>query len=49
VNPRATLRALLEQRLPVYEKLAWLTVSTDDRAPEQIVAEIAAHLPGPSR
>ena len=49
VNPRATLRALLEQRLPVYEKLAWITVSTDDRAPEQIVAEIAAHLPGPSR
>ena len=49
VNPRATLRALLEQRLPVYEKLAWLTVSTDDRAPEQIAAEIVAHLPGPSR
>ena len=35
--------------LPVYEKLAWLTVGTDDRAPEEIVAEIAAHLPGPSR
>jgi shikimate kinase len=49
VNPRATLRALLEQRLPVYEKLAWLTVGTDDRAPEEIVAEIAAHLPRPSR
>jgi len=49
VNPRATLRALLEQRLPVYEKLAWFTVSTDDRAPEEIAAEIAAHLPGPSR
>ena len=49
VNPRATLRALLEQRLPVYEKLAWLTVSTDDRTPDEIVAEIVAHLPGPSR
>jgi shikimate kinase len=49
VNPRATLRALLEQRLPVYEKLAWLTVGTDDRAPAEIVAEIAAHLRGPSR
>ena len=49
VNPRATLRALLEQRLPVSEKLAWLTVSTDDRTPAEIVAEIVAHLPGPSR
>ena len=48
-NPRAMLRSLLEQRLPVYEKLAWITVSTDDRAPEQIAAEIAARLPGPSR
>ena len=25
-NPRAQLKALLEQRLPVYEGLAWLTV-----------------------
>jgi len=48
-NPRAMLRALLEQRLPVYEKLAWITVSTDDRAPEQVAAEIAAHLAGPAR
>jgi shikimate kinase len=48
-NPRAMLRALLEQRLPVYEKLAWITVSTDDRAPEQIAAEIAAQLAGPAR
>jgi shikimate kinase len=48
-NPRAMLRALLEQRLPVYEKLAWITVSTDDRAPEQVAAEIAAQLAGPAR
>jgi len=40
-NPRATLKALLDQRLPVYERLASLTVSTDDRKPEQIAAEIA--------
>ena len=48
-NPRAMLRALLEQRLPVYEKLAWITVSTDGRAPDEITADIAAQLPGPSR
>jgi shikimate kinase len=48
-NPRAMLRALLERRLPVYEKLAWITVSTDDRAPEEIAAEIADHLPGSAR
>ena len=48
-NPRAMLRALLERRLPVYEKLASITVSTDDRAPEEIAAEIADHLPGSSR
>ena len=45
-NPRAMLRALLEQRLPVYEKLAWITVSTDDRAPDEIAADIAAQIPG---
>ncbi len=48
-NPRAMLRALLEQRLPVYEKLAWITVSTDGRTPDEITADIAAQLPGLSR
>jgi shikimate kinase len=41
-NPRARMKELLEQRLPVYEKLAWLTVSTDDRAADEIAAQIAA-------
>jgi len=41
-SPRAQLRALLEQRLPVYDRLAWLTVSTDGRDPAEIAAEIAA-------
>ena len=41
-NPRAQLKALLEQRLPVYDRLAWLTVSTDGREPDEIAAEIAA-------
>ena len=48
-NPRALLKSLLEQRLPVYEKLAWITVSTDERAPEEIAAEIAAQLTGSPR
>jgi shikimate kinase len=40
-NPRAQLKSLLDQRLPVYDKLAWLTVSTDGRDPGEIAAEIA--------
>lgn len=40
-NPRARMKELLEQRLPVYEQLAWVTVSTDDRPPAEIAAEIA--------
>jgi shikimate kinase len=46
-NPRAQLKALLEQRLPVYDSLAWLTVGTDGRDPEDIAAEIAAVVTGP--
>ncbi len=41
-NPRAQLKALLEQRLPVYGKLAWVTVGTDGREPEEIAEEIEA-------
>jgi len=41
-NPRARMRELLEERLPVYEALAWVRVSTDDRAPQEIADEIAA-------
>ncbi len=43
-NPRATLKILLEQRLPIYARLAAITVNTDDREPEEIVAEIASRL-----
>jgi shikimate kinase len=41
-NPRAQLKALLDQRLPIYEGLAWLTVQTDGREPADVAAEIAA-------
>ena len=43
-NPRATLKALLDQRLPIYQKLAWMTVATDDLVAEQVTAEIATRL-----
>jgi shikimate kinase len=43
-NPRATLKVLLDQRLPVYQRLAWLTVGTDERAVDEIADEIAARL-----
>jgi shikimate kinase len=45
-NPRAQLKALLEQRLPVYEGLAWLTVRTDGRDPDEIADEIVAAIKG---
>jgi shikimate kinase len=43
-NPRATLKILLDQRIPVYRRLATITVGTDDREPAEIAAEIASRL-----
>jgi shikimate kinase len=40
VNPRATLRFLLEQRRPLYQEVATITVITDGRKPEEITEEI---------
>ncbi|GIE89201.1 shikimate kinase [Actinoplanes regularis] len=48
MNPRATMKFLLEQRRPLYTEVAAHTVSTDDREPEEIAAEIAALLRGPA-
>jgi shikimate kinase len=45
-NPRGRLRQLLEERRPLYAELAWLTVTTDDRDPEQVAAEIEAAIAG---
>ncbi|MHB1595873.1 MAG: shikimate kinase [Streptosporangiaceae bacterium] len=45
-NPRATLKALLDARLPVYESLATITVGTDDRGAGQVADEIAERLAG---
>ncbi len=41
-NPRGRLRQLLDERRGVYAELAWLTVQTDDREPQEIAEEIAA-------
>ncbi len=46
-NPRAQLKVLLDQRLPVYDSLAWLTVGTDGRDPDEIAAEIAVAVTRP--
>ncbi|MET7464806.1 shikimate kinase [Nonomuraea sp. NPDC005501] len=40
LNPRSRLKKLMEERRPVYERLAVLTVVTDQRAPEELADEI---------
>lgn len=45
-NPRTRLRKLLNERLPVYEGLASVTVPTTDFHPEEIVDTIVSSLPG---
>lgn len=44
VNPRATLRHLLEQRRPLYAQVATATVVTDGRTPEEVAVEVLAAL-----
>lgn len=46
VNPRATFKALLEARLPLYREVAAVEVATDDLPPEEIVAKVVAALGG---
>jgi len=43
-NPRGMLRAMLEERRPVYAELATITVPTDDMAPEEVAADLAERL-----
>ena len=43
-NPRGRLRAMLEERRPVYESLAALTVPTDDLTPEEVAADLVKQL-----
>jgi shikimate kinase len=43
-NPRGRLRGMLEERRPVYESLAALTVPTDDLAPEEAAGSLVRQL-----
>lgn len=44
-NPRGRLRAMLDERAPLYEGLATATVHTDDQDPEEIADQIARVIP----
>lgn len=44
LNPRATLKYLLDQRRPLYEQVATVTVVTDGRTPQDIAGELAGKL-----
>jgi len=46
VNPRATLKFLLDQRRPLYQEVATVTVVTDGREPREIADEVLAALNG---
>jgi shikimate kinase len=44
LNPRATLKFLMEQRRPLYASVASHTIATDGRPPDEIAGEVAALL-----
>jgi shikimate kinase len=44
LNPRATLKYLLDERRPLYQQVATITVATDGLTPEQVADEILAVL-----
>lgn len=44
LNPRSRLKKLMEERRPVYERLAVLTVVTDKREPAELADEIVEGL-----
>jgi shikimate kinase len=46
VNPRAMLRAMLEQRAPLYAEVATVKIATAAREPREVVAEVAALVSG---
>ena len=43
-NVRARIKAVLDERAPVYESLADITVDTDGRTPAEIADEVRAAL-----
>lgn len=48
-NPRAQLKRLLDQRVPVYEATGTHTVNTDHRSPAEVAEAIIAALGAPAR
>jgi shikimate kinase len=46
-NPRGRLKQMLDERHPVYTGLAWRTVPTDDRDPEDLAGFLAAEIAAP--
>ncbi|MGY4682356.1 shikimate kinase [Micromonospora aurantiaca (nom. illeg.)] len=44
LNPRATLKHLMDQRRPLYAEVATATVVTDGRTPQELAEEIVALL-----
>jgi shikimate kinase len=47
-NPRSMLAKLLEQRRPLYLKVATLTIETDGRTPESVADEVVQSLQLPA-
>ena len=48
-NVRGTLLRMLQERAPLYEQVAALTVPTDGRDPNEVVDDIIAAFPEPTR
>lgn len=44
LNPRSQFRKLMEERRPIYERLATIKVVTDDRRPADVAGEIVEGL-----
>jgi shikimate kinase len=47
-NVRGRVKALLDERTPIYESVATLVVDTDGRTPEDVAEEIASALEAPA-
>jgi shikimate kinase len=45
-NVRSRIKALLDERTPIYEAAATLVVDTDGRTPDEVAAEIIASIDG---
>ena len=43
-NPRGHLRAMLDERVAIYQRLAAVTVPTDDMDPDELADQIAAEV-----